>query len=101
MMVADTTQATIYGYFDLDLLRHQITWSYLGKFLTGPEIRFVVWLGLDFPLPALAYSSIANSSSIIQYTSRVTDNNNDGKAITIHLLKKEKRKKKEKGKEKR
>ena len=30
MMVADTIQATIYGYFDLDLdvILYQITWSY-------------------------------------------------------------------------
>ena len=91
-MVADTMQATIYGYFDLDVLRYQIIWSYLGKFLTGPEIRFVVWLGLDFPLPALACSSIANSSPIIEYTSRVTDNNNDDKAITIHFPKEKKKK---------
>lgn len=65
---------------------------YLGKFLTGPEIRFIVWLGLDFPLPALACSSIANTSPIIEYTSLVTDNN-DGEAITIHLQQKKKREK--------
>lgn len=59
----------------------------------------MVWLGLDFPLPALACSSIANSSSIIQYTTRVLDNS-DGKAITILLEQKKKRVVRAKEKEK-
>lgn len=37
IMVADTTQATIYGYFELDVIRSHGHTRYLGKFLTGPE----------------------------------------------------------------
>ena len=76
-----------------------ILYSTWGNSSRGPRLDFVVWLGLDFPLPALACSSIANSSPIIHRTSRVIGDN-DGEAITILFQQKKEREEEDEKEEK-